>query len=248
LRIDKGALMAETFVLLHGGIHGGWCYKLLATELRRRGHEVYTPTLTGFGERAHLTADSMETHILDVVNVMQYEDLHDVVLVGHSQGGFTVPFIAERVPERIKRVVWLTALVHADGERLKDADGNPDRASLPTYIRRGAPPMTSDERDSMIDAFLNDASPDLRAWLSPRLCGFSAVLRDTPSRLSDFLALGLPTGYVLATSDRALPPATAHMFASRLPGCRLLEVDADHDLMLSAPVATADVLEAMAQP
>ena len=239
--------MGETFVLLHGGIHGGWCYKFLAAELRRRGHDVYSPTLTGFGERSHLAAaESMETHILDVVNVIEYEDLRDVVLVGHSQGGFTIPFVAERVPERIKRVVWLTALVHADGERLKD--GDVARSSLPCYIRTGTPPLTSDERDFMIDAFLNDVSPDLRAWVSPRLCGFSAVLRDTPSRLSEFLALGIPTGYVVTTSDRALAPETARMFASRLPGCRLLEIDADHDLMLSAPAGTADILEAMAQP
>ncbi|MGF7233533.1 MAG: alpha/beta fold hydrolase [Frankia sp.] len=238
--------MSETFVLLHGGIHGGWCYKFLAAELRRRGHEVYAPTLTGFGERSHLTAASMETHILDIVNVLEYEDLHDVVLVGHSMGGFAVPFIAQRVPERIKRLVWLTAVVHADGERLEDADAV--RPSLPTYISRGAPPMTTAERDLMLDAFLNDAAPELRAWASERLSGFSAVLRDAPSSLSAFLALGIPTGYVLATSDKALPPATAREFASRLPGCRYLEIDADHDLMLSAPLATADVLEAMAQP
>lgn len=238
--------MSETFVLLHGGLHGGWCYKLLAAELRGRGHIVYTPTLSGFGERAHLAAPSMETHILDVVNVLEYEDLHEVVLVGHSMGGFMLPFIGQRAPGRLRRVVWLAALVLADGERLKDADS--DRQLFPKYISHGTPPMTSTEREWMLDHFLTDASPEMRAWVGERFGGFSAALREAPSRLSEFLALGVPTGYVHATSDKGLSRERGREFAGRLPGCRYLEIDADHDLMLSAPVATADVLEKMAAP
>lgn len=241
--------MRETFVLLHGGGHGGWCYKLLATELRRRGHEVYTPTLTGFGERSHLpAAESMETHILDVANIITYEDLNDVVLVGHSLGGFTIPFVAHRVAERIKRVVWLAALVHTDGERVCDRDVGRDS---PTLGKSFALREAGDEaaaKEQLLDAFLDDATPELRSWVAERLGGHSAVLRATPSQLSAFLDLGMPTGYVLATRDKALPPWLGREFASRLPGCRYVEIDADHDLMLSAPIDTADCLEAMALP
>ena len=241
--------MGETFVLLHGGIHGGWCYKHVAAELRRRGHDVHTPTLTGFGERSHLpAAESFETHILDVVNVIEYEDLHDVVLVGHSLGGFTIPFVAQRVPERVKRVVWLAGLVHTDGEKVKDRDVAGDSPAFAAVHAARAAGDERAERELMLDAFLDDAAPELRKWVSQRLSGFSAVLRETPSQLSEFLSLGIPTGYVLATRDRSLPPAVARRFAGRLPGCRYTEIDADHDLMLSAPAATADVLEAMAQP
>src|SRR5262249_6110189 len=82
----RGTQMTAPFVLLHGGSLGGWCFQRVARELRRAGHEVYTPTLTGFGERNHLKgADiTMETHIRDVANVLEFEDLRDVVLVGHS--------------------------------------------------------------------------------------------------------------------------------------------------------------------
>ena len=115
--------MGANFILLHGGGHGGWCYQRVARLLRREGHEVYTPTLTGFGERAHLKAPdlTMETHILDVVNVFEFEDLRDVILVGHSLGGVVIPMVAERIPERIRRVVWLAAVVLEDGKSLLES-------------------------------------------------------------------------------------------------------------------------------
>ena len=110
----------KTFVLVHGGGHGGWCWRPCATALRERGHEVYTPTLTGFGERAHLNAPSFETFVTDIVNLIEFEDLRNVVLVGHSMGGVIVPRVAEAVPSRIEHAVWLTAAVCNDGETLLD--------------------------------------------------------------------------------------------------------------------------------
>src|SRR5262245_27253642 len=100
-----------TYVLVHGGAHGGWCYQRVARILRADGHEVYTPTLTGCGERAHLVSAEvdLETHIADVVAVLEYEDLEDVVLVGHSYGGMVITGVADRAPERIGRLVFLDA-------------------------------------------------------------------------------------------------------------------------------------------
>src|SRR5881394_4574014 len=115
--------MGSTFVLVHGGGHGGWCWQRVAKRLRNAGHDVYTPTLTGFGERSHLDTATVtfETFVLDIVNVLTFEDLHDVVLVGHSMGGVIIPRVAERVADRLARVVWLTAAVCADGETLLQA-------------------------------------------------------------------------------------------------------------------------------
>src|SRR5262245_33683169 len=112
--------MSATFVLLHGGSTGGWCFQRVARLLRQAGHEAYTPTLTGFGERKHLNGPdiTMETHILDVASVLKFEDLRDVVLVGHSLGSTVVPHVAERGPDRIRRVVWLAGMVLRDGETL----------------------------------------------------------------------------------------------------------------------------------
>ena len=113
----------RTFVLVHGAWHGGWCWRRVADLLEQRGHRVFTPTLTGLGERSHLmSADiNLDTHIADVVNVLTFEDLHDVVLVGHSMGGIVIPRVAEVVPERIGRVVWLAAAVTNDTENLMQA-------------------------------------------------------------------------------------------------------------------------------
>jgi pimeloyl-ACP methyl ester carboxylesterase len=107
-----------TFVLVHGGGHGGWCWRPCANALRARGHEVYAPTLTGFGERSHLPAPDFETFVTDVVNVVEFEDLHDVALVGHSMGGVVTPRVAQAIPDRIASVTWLTAAVCNDGESL----------------------------------------------------------------------------------------------------------------------------------
>src|SRR6266511_3487775 len=95
------------FVLVHGGFHGGWCWRRVAPHLRAAGHEVYTPTLTGLGERAHLATPEtgLDTHIRDVLGVLAFEDLRDVVLVGHSMAGMVVTGVAERAPDRLAHLV-----------------------------------------------------------------------------------------------------------------------------------------------
>ena len=96
--------MPTTFVLVHGAWHGGWCYGRVAALLRARGHTVFTPTLTGQGERAHLLSGSinLSTHIEDVLGVFRCERLDNVVLAGHSYGGMVITGVADRIAERIK--------------------------------------------------------------------------------------------------------------------------------------------------
>src|SRR5262245_44258791 len=105
--------MMATFVLVHGAWHGGWCWRKLRTMLRAAGHEVYTPTLTGLGERSHLgnAAVGLATHVRDVANVLFYEDLSSVVLVGHSYGGMVIGGVAHQAPERLAHLVYLDAFV-----------------------------------------------------------------------------------------------------------------------------------------
>ena len=107
-----------TFVLVHGVWHGGWCWSRVAARLRKRGHRVTTPTHTGLGERSHLLSKSitMDTFVDDIVGHLTWEDLKDVVLVGHSFGGAPISGAADKVPERIKRLVYLDAAVMEDGE------------------------------------------------------------------------------------------------------------------------------------
>lgn len=111
-----------TFMLVHGAFHGGWCWKKVLPLLRAVGHEVFTPTLTGLGERAHLLTPTtnLQTHVQDVTAALEYEDLSGVVLVGHSYGGMVITAVAERVPERLRHLVYLDALVPGDGQTLFD--------------------------------------------------------------------------------------------------------------------------------
>ena len=126
-----------TFVLVHGGGHGGWCWKRCAQALRARGHEVYAPTLTGFGERAHLASPDFETFVTDVANVVAFEDLHDVVLTGHSYGGMVITGVMDRVPDRIRHVVFLDAAVPEDGMSLWDLFGGGRGPADPTRFADG---------------------------------------------------------------------------------------------------------------
>lgn len=114
--------MSSTFVLVHGAWSGGWCYACVAALLRSRGHTVFTPTLTGQGERSHLLNGSinLSTHIEDVLGVIRCERLNDVVLAGHSYGGMVVTGVADRIAEKIKALAYLDAFIPEDGQSLFD--------------------------------------------------------------------------------------------------------------------------------
>ena len=111
-----------TIVIVPGAVQGGWRWKEVRVALQAAGHEVYALTLTGLGERSHLASPDigLDTHIQDVVNVLEYEDLRDVVLLGHSYGGMVLTAVADRAAERLARLVYLDALLPRDGECVFD--------------------------------------------------------------------------------------------------------------------------------
>jgi pimeloyl-ACP methyl ester carboxylesterase len=235
----------STFVLVHGGGHGGWCWQRLARELRSRGHEVYTPTLTGFGERRHLDDEGLtfDTFVTDIVSVLEYEDLTEVVLVGHSMGGVIVPRVAEIAADRIRAVVWLAAVVLDDDETLLEAVPQTPEMARAVAIQPDGSVKTDPQL--MIEALLPEGTEQDRAWVLARHKPYPPMALVEPGRRTAFEALNLPTGYVLATLDRAVAPARAHVFAGRLPGARYAEVEAGHDLMITRPEETADALLAV---
>ncbi len=114
-----------TYVLVHGGGHGGWCYQRVARILQAAGHVVYAPTLSGLAERAHLLSPAidLDTHVTDVVSLLHYEDLRDVILVGHSYGGMVITGAADRAADRIGRIVYLDAANPVNGQSLVDVAG-----------------------------------------------------------------------------------------------------------------------------
>jgi pimeloyl-ACP methyl ester carboxylesterase len=237
-----------TFVLVHGGGHGGWCWQRVARLLRADGHDVHTPTLTGFGDRVHLVPPGGEvpfpTFVTDVVNVLEFEDLHDAVLVGHSMGGVIVPRVAEAAPDRLARVVWLAGPVLADGETLIESiPQTPAIARAVTIAPDGT--LTTDV-EALLAAILSDGTEADRRWVAERHRPYPHAALVEPGRLTAFLALGCPAAYVLAARDETIPPDRARRFAARLPGAPVFEVDASHDAMVSRPAETAAALLAAA--
>ena len=137
-----------TFVLMHGGGMGGWTWKFMREILESKGHTVYTPTFTGFGEREHLISRSAgnDVHVSDIVNVLKFEDLHDVVLVAHSYAGTVAPGVLAQAGDRIKRVSYLDAIFPKAGERIASMMGfasEEEAAGLDAMLESGEGPVGS---------------------------------------------------------------------------------------------------------
>src|SRR5205823_8870769 len=133
----RGGRASATFVLVHGGFHGGWCWRRVTPLLRAAGHEVYTPTLTGLGERAHLARPevSLHTHVQDVLGVLAYEDVQGVVLVGWSYAGMVITAVAEQAADRLAHLVYLDASVPEDGQAALDLLDPATRAAREERVR-----------------------------------------------------------------------------------------------------------------
>ncbi len=145
----------RTIVFVHGAWGGGWQYTRVQPLLEEAGYTVYRPTMTGLGERVHLAGPEigLSTHIEDIVKVLEFEDLHDIVLIGHSYGGMVVSGVADRAPDRIARLVYFDAILPEDGESVEglfgDAlDGMATAGGggaepwqlVPAWVEKGKPP------------------------------------------------------------------------------------------------------------
>ncbi len=129
----------KTFVLVHGAWHGGWCWRRVADLLQKRGHKAFTPTMTGLGERSHLIDGrvNLATHVRDIVNVIKWESLNDVVVVGHSYGGMIISGVAEEMREAIGSIVFLDAFVPENGDSLAAKASQPVRESIAAAVEKG---------------------------------------------------------------------------------------------------------------
>ncbi len=194
-----------TYVLVHGGGHGGWCYQRVARLLRSSGHEVYTPTLTGLGERSHLLRSDidLDMHIRDVVAVLDYEDLRDVILVGHSYGGMVITGVADRAADRIGRIVYLDAATPTNGQSLVDVAGPIIEAVRPMgEVVDGLELVLLPAPDAGLLYGVTDAA-DL-AWMADRLTGHPWRCFEQPLQLTNETALwAIPQYHIVCTSTVA---------------------------------------------
>jgi len=226
-----------TFVVAHGAWSSGWAWKRMRPLLREAGHEVFTPSYTGLGERSHLATPEvgLETHIQDIVNVLFYEDLSDVILLGHSYGGMVATGVADRVPERIKKVVYLDAFVPRDGQALQDLTRRRDdgpSGGPPTVEGWLVPPNPPSA----------DASPEDLAWVTPRRGPQPRKTFEQPVRLTGAVER-LPRVYIKCL--RINPSDVFEQFAARArnePGWQYEEIDATHSPNVTAPDELAEIL------
>ncbi len=225
-----------TLVLVHGAWHGGWCWQRVAPALRRAGHEVYAPSLTGLGERRHLASRTVDlaTHIEDVVALLEMEDLSDVLLVGHSYGGMVVTGAADRVARRISRLVYLDAFVPEDGRCLLE------------YVvpERAARMREEGERTGFVTpppmSLWGLTRPEDLSFVGPREVRHPYATMSQPIRLAGESAL--PRTFVYCSS-----PATGSFdqFAAKYrrdPAWRFHELKTGHDAMLLMPEAVTRIL------
>ena len=133
----------KTFVLVHGAWHGGWCWRRVSDLLEKKGHKVFAPTMTGLGERSHLIGGKIDlaTHVTDIVNVIKWENLNDIVLVGHSYGGVIISGVAEQMREAIGSIVFLDAFLPANGDTLAAKASQPVREAIAGLVEKGESTM-----------------------------------------------------------------------------------------------------------
>lgn len=231
-----------TYVLVHGGGHGGWCYQRVARILRIEGHEVLTPTLTGLGERSHLLDErvDLDRHVADVTAVLRFEDLRDVILVGHSYGGMVITGAADRETERIGRLVYLDAATPVNGQSLVDVAGPVINAVRPMgEVVDGIELVLLPGPDAGLLYGVTDPA-DL-AWMAERLTPHPWKCFEQPLVLGNEDALrAIPQFHIVCTSTLATRDRE-QMARAKAEG-RLWDVDTGHDLMITEPQKTADAL------
>ena len=235
----------KTYVLVHGAFHGGWCWKDVATRLGALGHVVYRPTYTGMGERSHLidTNPSLETFIQDIVNVILYDDIEDVILVGHSFAGAVISAVADRIPQHLRHLVYLDAGLLQSGQCQADL---PPPEIVERYKQRAVtlssgivvlPPP-----DPVAFGITDPKQLELmRRKLSPH--PFRTYF--DKFELKNPLGNGLPATYIACTEPLFPNTARARELAKSMSGWTYLEIPTAHNAMTLMPAELTVMLNAI---
>jgi pimeloyl-ACP methyl ester carboxylesterase len=222
----------NVYVLVHGAWHGGWCWQKMTMLLREQGHEVHTPTLTGLGERSHLLNPNIDlnTHIQDVVSLFEFEDLTDVILVGHSYAGMVITGVAEKIPGRIRQLVYLDAFLPEDGKALRD------------YVPPSPPP--TGEASWRVKAFTDAkgfgvTDPKDIAWVNSRLTDQPGKTMGQPVRVFG-VADKIQKSFILLSNSPWFIEASER---AQRKGFTLFKLpDAGHDGMITKPKELTGIL------
>jgi pimeloyl-ACP methyl ester carboxylesterase len=229
-----------TFVLVHGAWHGGWCWRFVAERLKAGGARVFTPTLTGLGERAHLLDKTVDlsTHIEDICRLIRAEDLSGIVLVGHSYGGMVVSGVADRMPESIRVLVILDGFVPTDGKALTDYWPASLKAEWDEKAAANGglsvPPISAESFG---------VTKHLRDWVNKNCVPHPYASLNEKIHLTGGRERIVSKVYIRAAKLRS------HAFDGFLKkaeadkGWRAITLDCGHEVMVDAPELLADTLE-----
>lgn len=232
-----------TYLLVHGAWHGSWCWKQVAGLLKAAGHEVYTLTQTVLSERSHLmsTNTTLEIFVQDLVGLLEWEDLADVVLVGHSFGGIAITGAADRVPERIRHLVYLDSLILQDGQSGFSVVPPAIAAARRELARTSSGGVSIPVRDP---AAFGVSDPEDVAWLKAKCTPHPISTYEDTFRLDGPVGNNPPSTYIAVKPDYG-PLAAVRDFAKSQKQRRYMEIDAGHDAMITSPKALSDILLAI---
>jgi pimeloyl-ACP methyl ester carboxylesterase len=230
-----------TIVFVHGSNGGGWVWKKLSSLLRAAGHEVYAPTLSGLSDRSHLLGCevNLTTHITDIANLLFYEDLSEVVLVGNSYAGMVITGVAAKAPERLRRLVYLDAYVPEAGQSESDL-WPPERRAFAEAAEAAnkalapAPPP----------ALFGITDPALSDWIQARATSQPVATYAEPVPPGNDRSDAVPRVFVHCTDKPTTTPDIFGPFAAkaRARGWPVYEIAAGHLAMLTAPRELAAIL------
>jgi pimeloyl-ACP methyl ester carboxylesterase len=227
----------KVFVLVHGAWHGGWCWRRVSDLLEAKGHKVFSPTMTGLGSTSHvLNKDvNLTTHITDIVNFIKWEDLSDIVLVGHSYGGYIVSGVAEQIGDKIASIVFLDAFVPESGDSIAATSSQPVREAIAAAIGRGELALKP------VPAAVFRVNEKDRAWVDAKctphpIAGFTEKITVTGAR--DKIA---KKSYVRAAGYPSVP-FDAALAKTKGLGWKTYEMTAGHDAMVDDPQGLTDIL------
>ncbi len=230
------------FLLVPGAWLGGWCWRDVAPRLEAGGHTVIAATLTGLGERAHLLRPDigLDTHVADIMGLLHHQDLNDVTLVGHSYGGTVITAVAEQVPDRIRRLVYLDAAVPRDGESNNDVIGPEPAAALQAAADLDGngwrvPPAVS----------VGDGLPEaLRCWVAARLTPHPLRPFGEPVSVCSQAAATLPRAFIRTSTQSVLYAEL--MGRARKAGWSCRDLEGGHYPMFTQPQRLAAALAEVA--
>jgi pimeloyl-ACP methyl ester carboxylesterase len=230
------------FLLVPGAWLGGWCWRDVAPHLQAGGHTVTAATLTGLGERTHLLRPDigLDTHVADTTGLLHHQDLNDVTLVGHSYGGTVITAVAERVPDRLRRLVYLDAAVPGDGESNNDVIGRERAAAL-----RAAADSDGDGWRVLPAVSVSDGLSDtLRGWVTARLTPHPLRPFGEPVSVRSQTAAALPRTFIRTSTQSALYADL--MERARKAGWSCRDLEGGHYPMFTQPQRLAAALAELA--